>query len=357
MTGEDSEYYRFARRVLIAVSIVVALFALFALLWHVSEVLLAVFAAVLFAVWLDGLALLVTERTRIPRGWALLIVVVVLLVGIGSFGMLAGSQVSAQLSQLGQRVPIAVQQLKSLVDVHPWGHALLADMPAPSRWLPSANDILGQLSGVFSTAVGALINAVIVVLIGFYLAVRPNQYVENAIRLLPKSRRRRGREVLHYLGHALRWWLVGRMAAMAVVGLLTGMALWLVGMQLVLALGLIAGLLSFVPFVGPVMAAVPAVLIAFLESPWHAVYVLGIYSAVQFAEGNFITPLIQERAVSLPPAALLAAQLLMGVLFGLFGIVLATPLAVAVIVLIQMLYVEDVLGDQVEVLGERHRAL
>jgi predicted PurR-regulated permease PerM len=357
MTDNVSEYQRFTRRMLIAVSVVAAIFGLFVLLWHLAEVLLAVFAAVLFAVWLDGLALLVSQRTRIGRGWALLMVILVLLVGIGSFGMLAGTQVSDQLSQLGQRVPIALDQLRSLVDANSWGHDLLARIPAPRDWVPSDKDILGQLSGVFSTAIGTLVNAVIVVLIGFYLAIKPKQYVDNVVRLLPTGKRPRGRQVLHYLGHALRWWLVGRMAAMAVVGVLTGVALWLAGTPLVLALALIAALLSFVPFVGPVMAAVPAVLIAFLQSPFHALYVLGIYTVVQFAEGNFITPMIQERAVSLPPAALLTAQLLMGVLFGVFGIVLATPLAVAIIVLVQMLYVEDVLGDHVEVLGERHRAL
>ncbi|MEJ2646273.1 MAG: hypothetical protein P8180_15410, partial [Gammaproteobacteria bacterium] len=122
MTDNVSEYQRFTRRMLIAVSVVAAIFGLFVLLWHLAEVLLAVFAAVLFAVWLDGLALLVSQRTRIGRGWALLMVILVLLVGIGSFGMLAGTQVSDQLSQLGQRVPIALDQLRSLVDANSWGH-------------------------------------------------------------------------------------------------------------------------------------------------------------------------------------------------------------------------------------------
>jgi len=357
MTDPAPHDRSFARKIVIVVSIVAAAGALFALLWHVAEALLAVFAAVLFAVWLDGLALIVSERTHMRRGRALLVVVLLLLVVLGGFGALTGAQMSAQLSQLGERVPQAVAELKSIIATRPWGGALLSLTPSATRWLPTHADVLGRLSGLFSSALGALVNGVIVVLIGFYLAVSPRKYVDNAVRLLAPSKRGRGREVLHYLGHALRWWLVGRMAAMAAVGVLTGIALWAVGMQLVLALALIAGLLSFVPFVGPVMAAVPAVLIAFLHGPFYALYVLGIYTLVQFAEGNFITPLIQQRAVALPPAALLTAQLVMGVLFGAVGVLLATPIAVVVIVLVQMLYVEDLLGDHVEVLGERHGAL
>jgi predicted PurR-regulated permease PerM len=195
-------------------------------------------------------------------------------------------------------------------------------------------------------------NLLIVLLIGFYLALNPKLYVDSVVTLFPRQARSRAREILSALGRALRWWLIGRIAAMATVGVLTALGLWIVGMPLVLALGLIAGVFSFVPFIGPVASAVPAILIALVQSPWEVAYVICVYAVVQLLEGNFITPVIQKRVVLLPPAALLAAQLLMGVLFGLVGLVFATPLAVVLIVLVQMLYVEDVLGDRVHVLGE-----
>lgn len=354
---QGTEYRSFARRAVTVTGIAVAVLTLAALLWRSSQVLLAVFGAVLFAVWLDGLALLLAQRIRIARAWALLIVVALLAISLGGFGVLAGTQVSAQLAQLGQRLPQALQELRSLLDAHSWGRALLSIVPAEANWLPSHREILAQISGLFSTALGALVTGVIVVMIGLYLAASPAQYVNGTVRLVPRSEHRRAREVLRYLGHALRWYLVGRMVAMAMVGVLVGVALWAVGMQLVLALALITALLSFVPFLGPVMAAVPALLVAFLHGPLYALYVLGIYTAVQFTEGNILTPLIQVQAVSLPPAALLAAQLLMGVWFGIVGVILAAPLAVVVIVLVQTLYVEDVLGERVEVLGERHHTL
>lgn len=140
-------------------------------------------------------------------------------------------------------------------------------------------------------------------------------------------------------------------AAVLFAVLLDGMTrlVQLIDVPLILALALIAGLLSFVPYLGPILSAIPALLVALVVSPLLTVYVVLVYSAVQFLEGNFITPIIQERAVSLPPAVLLIAQLGMGVL-------LATPLAVVAIVLIQMLYVRDTLGDAIRVLGQHDRS-
>ncbi|MGD8590575.1 MAG: AI-2E family transporter, partial [Chromatiales bacterium] len=154
------------------------------------------------------------------------------------------------------------------------------------------------------------------------------------------------------LGHALRWWLIGRITSMTVVGILTGIGLWFIDMPLVLALSFTAAILSFIPLIGPILSAIPAVLLGLVEDPLKALNVLLVYTSVQFLEGNFITPLIQKRAIALPPAMLLTAQLLMGVLFGFFGVLLATPLAVTVIVVVQLLYVQDLLGSQVRVLGE-----
>lgn len=136
------------------------------------------------------------------------------------------------------------------------------------------------------------------------------------------------------------------------VGVLTALGLWLIEMPLVLALAPIAGLFSFVPFLGPLASAVPALLIAFGQGRAEAVRVVAVYSGVQFLEGNFITPIIQLRAVSLPPAVLLGSQLLMGLFLGLVGILVATPMAVAVLVAVQLLYVRRLLGERVPVLGE-----
>jgi predicted PurR-regulated permease PerM len=141
------------------------------------------------------------------------------------------------------------------------------------------------------------------------------------------------------------------------VGVLTTLALGLIDMPLALVLGVIAGLFTFVPFIGPISSVIPAMLIGLMESPLMALYALIIYSVVQFIEGNFLTPLIQKRIIAMPPALLLSAQFFMGVFYGLFGLLLATPLAVTGTVLVQMLYVQDYLKDSVRVLGQHgHRS-
>jgi predicted PurR-regulated permease PerM len=197
-----------------------------------------------------------------------------------------------------------------------------------------------------------LTSGLVVIIIGLYAAATPTVYINGIVRLLPPSRRQRGRAVLRALGQALRWWLVGRIASMAVVGVLTAIGLWVAGVPLAFVLGLIAALLSFVPYIGPLAAVIPAALVALAEDPTKVIYVFALYGAVQLLESYLITPLIQERAVSIPPAVLIAAQVIMGVLAGAAGVLMATPLAVVLIVLVQMLYLEDVLGDSVSTLGE-----
>jgi predicted PurR-regulated permease PerM len=254
------------------------------------------------------------------------------------------------MSQLGERLPRALDRLDEVIKEQPWG-GLLEDVRL-DRLKPSAPQILAGVSGVFSTAFEAMANLFVIFFIGLYLAINPDTYVQGLLHLIPRESRERGAQILQALGHALGWWLVGRFAAMAAVGFLTTIGLELIDMQLALVLGVIAGLLSFVPYIGPIASVVPAMLIGLTQSPMMAVYALIVYSLVQFIEGNFLTPLIQKRAVSMPPAVLLSAQFSMGLFYGLFGVLLATPLAVAIIVLIQMLYVQDVLKDRIRVLGE-----
>jgi predicted PurR-regulated permease PerM len=197
------------------------------------------------------------------------------------------------------------------------------------------------------------LNVILMLFMGIYMAVCPSLYIDNAVRLFPIPRRRRIREVFAALGVALRWWLVGRAASMAVVGVLTALGLWIAGVPVPLALALIAALLAFVPFLGPVLGAIPAMLVALVESPAQMLYVIFVFTVVQLLESYFITPLIQQRAVSMAPALLITVQIVMAMLFGAMGVLLATPLAVVFIVLVQMLYITDVLGDRMKPLGER----
>jgi predicted PurR-regulated permease PerM len=186
---------------------------------------------------------------------------------------------------------------------------------------------------------------VIVVFVGLYVAADPDVYARGLVRLVPMPRRRRAREVLEALARTLRRWLVGKLLGMAVIAVATWAGLSLAGVPLALVLGLLAGLLNFVPYLGPMLSFVPALPLAIPEGATTVGWVLGLYVGIQMAESYLLTPLVDQQSVALPPALTITAQVLLGVLLGWLGLVLATPLTAAALVLVRMLYVEDLLGD------------
>jgi predicted PurR-regulated permease PerM len=253
---------------------------------------------------------------------------------------------------LGQRLTEAWSTIQAALQQNVLGRWLLGAIPQPGDGADSGGGQAGTIMAVFSGTVGVLSDVAVILIIGIFGAAQAGLYTRGALHLVPSALNDRAKSLLQTLGHALRWWLVGRLASMAIVGVMTTLGLWLIGIPLALSLGLLAGILSFVPYIGPLVSVIPALLVALLEGPQMILYVLVIYVGVQLLESNLITPLVQRRAVSLPPVALLVAQFLLGIAAGLFGVLVATPLAVVIIVLVQVLYVHGVLGDDVTVLGE-----
>ncbi len=343
----ESRLSNYTRRVLIAAGIFIGSVAGLYFMWQLGRVFLLLFGGVLLAVILSGLTDLLSRRTILPRGVVMAGVVVGLIGLLVGFGFLAGPRLASQASELAQRLPEAADQLRKQIVSQEWAKQFLQRVPLES----GSGNITGNLLGVFSTTASALTSALVVLIIGLYFAISPDLYVKGAAHLVPPARRRRVGQVLGAMGHVLRWWMVGRGASMIVVGVLTGVGLLIAGVPLFLSLGVIAGLFSFVPYIGPIAAAVPAILVAITVSPTKALYVILIFGGVQLLESYLITPLIQERTVSIPPALLIGAQVVAGVLAGVLGVFLATPLVVTITVAVQMLYVEDILGDPVEVLG------
>lgn len=353
MNDRPLDLSAFAKRVGIVVLVAGGAVGLALLASRVATTLLVVFGAILLAVFLNGLARLIVYNTGIKRyGLALslaTLVVVLLAVGIG---LLLGPRIADQMGELSQRIPQAVQQLEERLSSFEWGRFVLSQTPDPSQMARRGTQgMFGSAAGSLSMLLNVLANVAIALVVGLYLAATPGLYVAGLMHLVPKRHRDRAGDVLEGIGHALRYWLLGRFASMAVVGLLTALGLWLIGVPLALSLGLIAALLSFVPNVGPLLSVIPAIVIALMEAPIYAVYVAALYAGVQTVESYMITPLIQQKAVSIPPALLITFQVIMGVLFGILGLFLATPLVVTIMVVVQMLYVHDMLGDDIHVMG------
>ena len=327
-------------------------------LWRLADVWLLVFGGVLLAVALRGLGETLAARTPLSTRPATGLVAA-LLVALALGGLLAlGPTFADGIEQLRRSLPTAIERLGAFAAQYPWLESSLSRLRGAVDQGGSGSQLLGRLDslvstaiGVFSGLVGALTGLLLVAIVGLYGALSPRDYTGPFAALFPSPRVPRVRELLGALATALRWWLLGRLASMALVGVLSGIGLLALGVPSAFTLGTIAALLSFVPNIGPIAATVPAVLAGLTVSPDTALYVIALYLAVQVIESYLITPLIQQRVVALPPATVIVVQLAFGALFGMLGLLFATPIAVVAMVLVQALWVRDRLGKEVELPG------
>ena len=200
------------------------------------------------------------------------------------------------------------------------------------------------ISSVFEAVAGILI----IIFVAIYIAISPRTYYDGVIHLVPHPKRDRAHEVLTDLGETLRGWLTARLIAMVVIGVVTGGALALLGVRAAVALGVIAGLMELIPFYGPIIAAIPAIGVALVESPQQALYVVILYLLIQQFEGNLLTPLLLKSRLELPPVMTIVAVTSLGLIFGVIGMLAAEPLVASVMLLVRKLYVRDVIGDDIE---------
>lgn len=342
----------YVRRVLIALGLAATLIVLLVVIWQIGQALLVIFASCLFAVFLSGCASWISRRTPLAYGWCLTIVMLVLIAVTAAAISFLGVQIAQQATELYQRLLDTLQEGRSWIQQFGWGQALLEqaeDERQISEWTTSAMRVL-------RTTLSGLALGVLVVVIGLYLAGTPDLYKHGVLRLVPIDKRPRGAEVLDALGRALQGWLLAQFVSMAVIGTLVAIGLWMFGIELWLILGLLAGVLTFIPNLGPILAGIPPILLALNQSPWIALGVLAYFTAVQLLEGYFVTPMVQHRVIRLPPAAILSIQLLMAYAFGMLGVAVAAPLLAALMVAVEMLYVQDILGDRnVRITGQEGR--
>lgn len=343
---EPVSHSRYTRLVLLITLIV----SLVLLLWYAVDVFLLIFAGVLLAIFLRALSDWLTQHSPLSGGWSLAVVVLVLISVIGLFGWLLAPRLAEQIDELSQTLPRSIQNLSQSVERYGWGRRILDRTPSFEDLMPDKSDVLAKATGVFSTTFGVIVNAVVILFVGLYLAVNPKLYKDGFVSLFPLRKRQRTCEVLDAVGSTLRWWLLGKVIAMILIGILTTAGLWLLDVPLALTFGVLSAIFTFVPNVGPPLAILPAILLALTASPTRALYVLLLYLLIQTVESYLLTPVLQQRVVSLPPALTISAQILMAVLLGGLGLALATPLTAIALVLVKMLYVEDVLEADAEVL-------
>jgi len=308
--------------------------------WLVGKVLFVLAAGVLAAVALSAFTDWLMARGMRSRALALLLVVAGIAAALGTTGWLLAPEISTQIDELVQQLPQAWNTLLQSLQRWGWGRALAQPPPAQDQFA-----VVSNATGMLTRALHDVALLAIVAFLGFYLAANPEPYRRGLLRLLPPARRRRAKEVLEVIGATLQRWLLSRLFAMIVVGSATALGLWLLQIQLALTLGLLSGLLTFIPYLGAIVSAVPAVLLALTQGWMPAAYVIALYLGIHVVEGYLITPLIEQQAVWLPPGVSIAAQVILWTLAGVWGLALASPIAATLLVLVNMLYIEDQLGE------------
>ena len=333
----ESEEARFVRRTLIVISLVGAAF----LLWEVRTVVVLLFGAV-------KIADIMRKHLRLPSRLAVMLAVILIVAVVGLVAWAIGSQVSAQSAQLATALPKAAQIIDQHVAAFGLGHPV-------ERWMLAAHSgslIGANLTGVLSSATLATASILIVFFGGIFLAAQPRLYGIGTIKLVPAARRSLVGEAMDDSERALRLWLKGQLMAMILIFAMSWLGLWLLGVQSALVLALISGVLEFIPYAGAITSSIPAIMVALVQGPDLALWVVGLYVVVHHVEAYVIQPLIQQYAVEIPAVITLFALLAFGLLFGFLGVLLAAPLAVVSYVLVKRLYVMEALDTPTPIPGE-----
>ena len=373
-----------SRDVVRAAALVLAMYLALKLLWFANALFLTIFLGILFGIAVSaGVDRL--QRLRIPRGVGAALIVIGFFGLLFAFGAWTAPTLREQGKELRQKLPEAVERVEVWVNRRQsgmLGPLLGGAKPGPATpavgpdgkptppaatgaatgtaatTAPAGADsakpastlrerISGQMSGVtrylfpfLRNTVHAVGGLLLIVFLSIYFAADPELYRRGALALLPMRRRAQGAQVMDRIAMVLRKWLVTQLIAMAVIGTVSTIALLILDVKAAFALGILAGLFEFIPTVGPILSAIPAIAMAFLDSPEKALLVTAVYVAIQFLENHILIPLLMKGGMDLPPALTVVAQTLLALVFGFLGLMVAVPMLATVMVLVQTLYVQ-----------------
>lgn len=312
------------------------------IVWFAHDTLLLVFAGMLFSLILRAAAEWIarTFRVRIvPAVWVTAIAGLILAVA-GVVGL--GNAAASQIATLRETLPGAFGEVVQHLRATPFGLWIAGNLPNAAALLPDGAHLLSRASGILSGALGAIVAILVIVFVSIAGALEPDLYVDGFVQLFPASRRARIRGVLLEAGNTLRTWFAARFLTMAVTASLVTIGLTGLHIPLAVGLGILAGVLAFVPNIGAFIAAAPAVLLAFVQSPATAAAVAIMYAIVHVLDDFVVAPVVERQVVKLPPILTLVAQIVLGIATGAVGVLLAAPLVAATIIVVRRLWVEDV---------------
>ena len=332
----------FKKKIWIGSGIVLLVIIVSLLFKTLFNLLLLVLAGVLMCVYFHGFASVIRRKLKVGKTFSLILSLLLNVIIIGLFLWFVGARLSSQIDQLTETLPQTLENAKK------W----LSNQPMGSRILDYATNSLDSgkasatIKSFFSSTFGIISDFYIVLLLGLFFTANPNIYRRGLIHLIPPSGKDKAAELWDRLNTLLRSWLKGQIFGFFFIAVLSGLGLWALGMPLVLTLALLAGLLNFIPNFGPIIALVPAALLALTLGTQTALLVIGLYTLIQIIQSTVTQPLIQKKMVSVPPGLLAFSQIAMGVLAGFWGVLLATPLIAIIMTLVNKLYVERQSGNK-----------
>lgn len=310
------------------------------------EVVILIFSAILTALLLSLVANPLEEHLKIQR-WASVTAAAIVVIGVaGGAGYLFGTRLVTDIQDVLARMSAAQNSIRASLEGSDFGKMLLSQLG------PSSISVTQLASSIFSISANLIAGLVVAIISGAYLAAQPSLYLDGFLTLFPRTKRAYAEETVAAVGNGLFRWLEGQFISMALVGILSALATWLIGLPSPFALGLIAGITEFIPYVGPIIAAIPALLVAATNGWSFVLWTAVAYIGIHLIEGNFVAPLIQRQLVYVPPAIMLLGIASIGTIFGAGAVLFAAPIVVVVFVLIKKLYVRDSLGEQTPLPGE-----
>jgi len=326
----------FTKKVWITVGIVSLSVIILLLFKTLISVLLLSLAGILMAIYFHGCASLLEKWLHLPSKIAIFISVLLNFIILGLFFWFVGARLQQQVSELADTLPATIENAKVWLTKYPAGQKAI-------DYLNTSGDsgkALATAKTFFSSSFGILSDTYIILLLGLFFTASPTLYKKGIIDLLPTNAKKEGTKLLHDIHKVLKAWIKGMIFGFLLIGILTGIGLWIIGMPLILTLALIAGLMNFIPNFGPIIALIPALLLAFTQDLTTAIIVFCLYTGIQIFQSAVTDPLIQKKMTNLPPVLVIFGQVAMGMMVGFWGVLLATPILVILSTTVKNLYID-----------------
>lgn len=300
------------------------------------SVFLLVLAGILIAVYFHGFAEVLDKKLKIPTKASVIVSVLFNILILVLFFWFIGARLEQQITELSDTLPKTLQNLEQSMKEYPMGTKILDNLNTTNL----SDNTVSTAKKFFSSTFGVASDLYIIILIGLFFTANPSVYKRGLLHLMPPKAKSKTDSVLTEIHDVLKNWIKGQLIGFTFIAILTGLGLWIIGIPLILTLALLAGLSNFVPNFGPVIALIPAFLLALMQDTTTALLVVGLYTFIQLVQSAVTDPIIQNKMVNIPPAVVIFGQVAMGILCGFWGVLLATPFLAILITVINKVYVE-----------------